>query len=136
MAEHNAIQKSEGHDVQVREERAEQNRWCYLPPVDVFDEPDAYTVVAELPGTRADRIDLSLERGVLTLRAPVERRIPEQARSIRAEYGVGDYERRLEFGQAVDPEGITAEYVDGVLTVRLSKAETARGRRIPISTGE
>ena len=106
------------------------------PPVDVEETPDHLLVRAELPGMRREDIDLELEDGILTIsgeKKEMER--PENAQVLLFERRWGTFSRRFTLPRAVDAAGITAEYTDGVLTVRIPKAEEAKGRKIEIGDG-
>lgn len=103
----------------------------YVPNVDIVETGDAFILSAEMPGARADAIDVTFEQGTLTLRAQIEPRGGGERWLVR-EYGVGDYERTLEVGDAVEPDGISADYRQGVLVLRLPKQERARSRKIDV----
>lgn len=104
----------------------------FQPDVDVLDRPDEIVVRADLPGVSSDAIDVRYENGVLTLRGRARRRGPAESEYLLQEYEVGDYADSVVVGEAIDAEGIRAEYADGVLTVRLPKAPAARPRRIEV----
>ena len=106
------------------------------PPVDVEETPEQLMVRAELPGMNRENIDLELEDGVLTISGEKkEPRREENAEVLLYERRWGTFTRRFTLPRAVDAAGISAEYADGVLTVRIPKAEEARGRKIEISDG-
>jgi HSP20 family protein len=87
---------------------------------------------ADTPGAIADAIDIRYEDGVLTIHGRVPSRSPEGRRLLLQEYGVGDFHRSFRLGDRIDASGISAEYVEGVLTVHLPKVEAARPRRIEV----
>jgi len=87
-----------------------------------------------MPGAHPDQIDINFENGVLTINGRVEKRLPEGASVLHCEYGVGDFFRSFQLGETIDPERITAEYKDGVLTVHLPKTEAAKPRKISVRT--
>jgi HSP20 family protein len=102
-------------------------------PMDAYREGDEFVAVFDLPGVAADAIDLNVERNVLTVRA--ERRPAEhQGETQIAERPLGVFSRQLFLGESLDTERITAEYKDGVLTLRIPVLERAKPRRIEIST--
>ena len=106
------------------------------PPVDVEETPDHLLVRAELPGMSREDIDLVLEDGVLTISGEKkETEREENAQVLLYERRWGTFTRRFTLPRAVDAAGITAEYAEGVLTVRIPKAEEAKGRKIEITDG-
>lgn len=107
------------------------SRATFLAPVDVYETGQEIVVVADVPGARADDVDVRYEDGTLTIRAGVGRGT-RGGRTLLNEYGVGDYARTLRFGQWLDVASATAELTAGVLTLRLPKAEQARARKIRV----
>jgi HSP20 family protein len=113
--------------------RAEQTRCgcCYRPNVDILENADELTVLADMPGASPEGIDVNFENGMLTIHAPVAPR-NEEADFLVQEYGVGDYFRSFEVNENVAADKIAAQYADGVLTVHLPKAEAAKPRKIAV----
>uniref|UniRef100_A0A7C4LLV4 Hsp20/alpha crystallin family protein n=1 Tax=Schlesneria paludicola TaxID=360056 RepID=A0A7C4LLV4_9PLAN len=111
------------------------NRRVYRPSVQVFESPEAVELVAEVPGADESTTELTLENDELTLRARVP--VPEQngSRLVYAEYGTGDYERTFRLSSDIDRQKIEARVKDGVLRVRLPKAEHARTKKIAVLAG-
>jgi len=106
------------------------------PPVNVFDGGDAYVVKAELPGVDASHIELEVEEDSLTLRG--ERIFSEpsaEAAFHRRERPEGQFRRVVRLPGHVASNDIKADLRDGVLTVRLPKAEEARPRKVAIQAG-
>ena len=107
--------------------------WTYRPNVDIFDTDEELLLIADMPGSTAESIDVSLESGVLTIQAEVEQRTRRSADALMTEYGVGNFHRRFEIDERIDHDGVTAEYSDGTLTVHLPKDQQSRRRRIPVA---
>jgi len=106
----------------------------YRPSVDILEQADELVVVADVPGTTGDDIDVDFEDGTLTIHAKVKPRQEEGLEYLVREYGVGDYYRTFRVSEAIDSSKITAEYSEGVLTLHLPKAEAARPRKIAVNT--
>jgi len=104
----------------------------YRPPVDILEVEDELTLIADMPGVKSDGIDINFEDGVLTIQGKVEPRYPENARFLLIEFGIGDFYRTFRVSEEIDPERIHAEYGNGVLTVHLPKAESAKPRKISV----
>lgn len=103
------------------------------PRLDLYETPDAYRLEVELPGVREEDVHVSIEDGVLELRAerPVrelsegeEARYLERAKSLAA--------RRLRLPGVVDEARVEATLDSGVLLVTLPKAVEAKARRIEV----
>jgi HSP20 family protein len=106
---------------------------AWAPPIDVVESRDKVIVSAELPGMKAEEVELSVDDGQLTLKG--ERGFPEEAgeESLhRIERSYGYFERRIALPGTIDAGKVTASYADGVLRVELPKIEKARPRQIRI----
>lgn len=108
--------------------------WTYRPSVDIVETADSFRVIADVPGASAEGVDVTLEEGILTVNAAVPSRYPAGAEFFRQEYGVGGYHRRFQVDESIDPEGVSAEYRDGVLTVTLPKQRGTARRQVPVRT--
>jgi len=102
-------------------------------PLEVSEDEQATTVVAELPGVDKNEVHISFEEGVLTISG--ERKaaeLPRDAARLRKEIPSGSFSRSIEVTHRVEAAGITAELAQGVLKVVLPKAAEARPRRIEV----
>nr|WP_026127754.1 MULTISPECIES: Hsp20 family protein [Nocardiopsis] len=104
-------------------------------PIDAYREGDEFVVHFDLPGVRADSIDLEIERNVLTCKAERRLTVPEGSDAVVAERPSGKFSRQLYLGEELDTDHLSAEYADGVLTVTIPVAERAKPRRISITGG-
>ncbi len=122
------------HETQHEEPRAEHTRSgrTFRPHVDIHEEGDELVLVADMPGVKADDVDIRFEDGVLTIHGPVPERGPENCQFLLFEYGMGDYYRTFRVSEQVDASRIRAEYADGVLTLHLPKTESAKPRKIEV----
>jgi HSP20 family protein len=90
-------------------------------------------VEAELPGVKPDRIDISVSGGELSIRAERPDEPPEGAIYHRRERPRGATERVLRLPVDVDTSKVEASLTDGILTISLPKAESAKPRKIPVA---
>lgn len=133
MATDTGIEKRESHDTQ-KAERIHAGR-TYVPPVDIVEKEDRLLLLADLPGVKSDRLDISYERGELTLHGKVEpRQNVAQTHYLLREYGVGDFYRSFQVGEGIDASRIEAQLVDGVLVLNLPKTHDAVPRKIAVKT--
>lgn len=139
--------ETQTHETQVAETQAqteqtatqtEQSRSgrTYRPNVDILESAAEVTVVLELPGARAESIDVDFEDGLLSIRGKVEPRYSQQTRFLLREYGLGDYHRTFRVNERIDASAIEASYTDGLLTVRLPKVQPPQPRKVSVKTGE
>ncbi|MCI0461020.1 MAG: Hsp20/alpha crystallin family protein [Gemmataceae bacterium] len=103
----------------------------YTPRVDIYETADEVVLLCDLPGVKPADLDVRFEKGELTLYGKVR---PRQAppEFLQEEYGVGDFYRSFAIAPEIDPDKITAEYRDGVLTVHLPKQEKVKPKRIAV----
>jgi HSP20 family protein len=105
----------------------------YRPNVDVADCGDCLVLIADIPGSSADGIDVRFEDGVLAIDAAVPPR-PAAGTAVRREYGIGCYRRSIQLGEGFDGGQIEAGYRHGVLTVRIPRLAAVQPRTIPVKS--
>lgn len=102
-------------------------------PFNVIETTEGYIVNAVLPGLNPAELDINLAEQVLTIsgeiKAPV---LPEGARYHVREQATGRFERSFKFSQALNAEAVEAGYDQGILTLRLPKAEEIKPRKITV----
>jgi HSP20 family protein len=108
----------------------------FAPRVDVTDKGDHYEITAELPGIDKKDIHISVENGVLSLEAELEKQDKEEkdGKVIRQERRYGKYMRSFNLGEEVHEDDISASFKDGVLVLKAPrrKEKPAKSRRIAI----
>jgi HSP20 family protein len=106
----------------------------WVPPVDIYQTSDHELVLnAELPDMTREDIDINIENFVLTIKGekkPGGGVKDEQFHHVERRYGT--FTRSFSLPQTVDPNRVTAEYKNGVLTVRLPLREEAKPRSIKV----
>jgi HSP20 family protein len=101
-------------------------------PMDAWRDGDQFVVEFDIPGIDPDRLDLDVERNVLTVKAERPGR-DEDAETLAAERPRGVFSRQLVLGDNLDLDRIDANYEAGVLTLRIPVAERAKPRKIQIA---
>jgi len=104
-----------------------------MMPMDAWREGDNFVVEFDLPGVRADSIDIDVERDVVTVKAERPPR-EENVEMLAAERPRGVFSRQFVLGESLDTGHIQANYTTGVLTLRIPVAERAKPRKIAITT--
>jgi HSP20 family protein len=106
------------------------------PPVDIFEDSEALTVLADMPGVTAGHLTIDLHEGVLTITGHAAAGGGANEVAVLLEYPAGaTFQRSFTLSEAIDQERIQASLKNGVLRLRLSKAERAKPRQIAIQTG-
>jgi HSP20 family protein len=105
-------------------------------PIDAFRRGDEFVVQFDLPGVDAGSINMTVERNVLTVHAERKRVGGDDVELLIGERPQGTFSRQLFLAEALDTERLQADYVDGVLRVRVPVKEQAKPRRVDISVGD
>ena len=98
----------------------------FAPLCDVYENADEFLVLADVPGVESSGLELEYERSELRIHAT-----PATPGRDGSEIA---YRRVFTIAEQIDPEGITAELKNGVLSVRLTKSETIKPRKIAVSS--
>lgn len=106
-----------------------------LPPTDVIEDAAGITLYADLPGVSKDKLTLQVEADTLTIEGTLALDLPEGMESSHAEVSVPRYRRVFTLSRELDPGKVSAEFNQGVLKLRIPKAEHAQPRRIEIQVG-
>lgn len=106
----------------------------YTPAVDIFENDSAITVLADMPGVKAQDLDIDLRENVLTLTGRTTLPAASGRGYVLREFEGGTYFRQFTLGSAIEQSKIDAKLTDGVLRLELPKAERARPRQIAVRT--
>jgi HSP20 family protein len=102
------------------------------PPVDVVEDSGGITLLADLPGVSRDKLSLQVASDTLTIEAESGLSVPEGLESSHTEVGLGRFRRVFTLSKELDTDAISAELSQGVLKLRIPKAQHAQPRRIEI----
>lgn len=105
-------------------------------PFDILEREDDFLLRAPVPGFRAEEIDVRFEDGLLTVSGErAETEVEEEGSYRLREWRQGDFRRRLRLRARIDVSAAEAEVRDGVLELRLPKAEEMKPRKIEVNAG-
>ncbi len=102
------------------------------PEADLYQTPDAYVLMLNMPGARKDSIRLSMDGGTLVVQAPVEELHSNKAVLLCNEIPATGYYRVFGLGEGIDASRVDARFKNGVLTVNLARREHLKAREITI----
>src|SRR6201993_1532345 len=131
MAGSQELQVQQKREVEKKTEGTIPAR-VFLPVTDIFETPEALTVVLEMPGVDRNSIEASVEDDVVTIEGRIDFSKYEGMQPIYTEYNVGNYARSFEISDKIDQSKISAQMKDGVVTIVLPKAEQAKPRKIEV----
>jgi HSP20 family protein len=131
----NAVQTSSSSSAantgaQQQQQQAPQR--FVVPPVDVFENDVAITLLADLPGVTRDQLHVRVDGEALVLEATATTAGPENMELVYGEAQCPAYRRQFTLSRELDTSRIEAQLRDGVLRLTIPKAEEARPRRIEV----
>jgi HSP20 family protein len=106
---------------------------AWLPPVDIHEEDNQYLVHTDLPGVDPKAVEITSDKGVLTIRGKRE----ETRRDARDGYRrieriTGDFQRRFSLPETADVQNIKAKFTNGVLEITIPKLAEVQPQRITV----
>jgi HSP20 family protein len=109
---------------------------AFVPPVDIYEDEHSIQLKLEVPGIDEKDLDINVEGNTLTVSG--ERKFEKEEKEDnfrRVERRYGSFTRSFTLPPTVDPEGIGAEYTNGVLKIRLAKKAEAKPKQIKVNIG-
>jgi HSP20 family protein len=132
MADSQELAVREKKELVSKEEQTLPGRF-YVPYTDIYETPEALSVMMEMPGVEKENIQVSLENGVLRVEGRINFSKYEGMEPVYAEYNVGHYARSFALSDRIDQSQISAQLENGVLKLMLPKTKEAQPRRIAIN---
>jgi HSP20 family protein len=131
---------NEGKELQVQDkkelesagETTVQARY-FIPPADIFETDEELTVVLEMPGVARDSVSADIENDKLTIEGRLDFTKYEGFEPLYTEYNIGHFKRSFVLSNKIDQDKISADLNDGVLIVKLPKAEAVKPRKIAVN---
>ena len=114
----------------------ESNLTTWAPAVDIYETEHELVVKADLPDIKPEELDIRVENNILTIRGErkFEKKVNEE-NYLRVERSYGSFSRSFSLANTVNPEGIKADYQNGVLTLNIPKREEAKPKQIKVNVG-
>ena len=106
-----------------------------VPPVDVFENEQGITLLADLPGVTKEGLGVRVDGDNLLIEGQVQSAGPENLQLVYGEAQYAAYRRQFTLSRELDASRIEAQLKDGVLQLTIPKAEEAKPRRIEVNVG-
>ena len=132
MAANSLTEKNHPRNIQSREETRAEDKYI-RPAVNIIENEEGLILTADIPGAAKESLDINVEKGILTISAPAQHTVPGTP-SYR-EFELASYYRQFSIPESLDHENAKAEYVNGILTLRVPKAKAAKPKRIAVKVG-
>jgi HSP20 family protein len=111
------------------------SRFGTFPHINIGTTDDSVEIVAFAPGVDPSKLDISVDKGLLTIageRTTTQAQLPDGTRQYAQERFNGSFRRVIELPQQADPDRVQARYVDGCLLISVGKREASRPRAITV----
>lgn len=106
---------------------------AWTPRVDIRETSQSFVIVAEVPGIEPEAIEVSMDKGILSLKGERQKAVlAEGESSVRMERQYGQFHRRFSLPDTADADNITATHRHGLLEVVIPKKAEVQPRRIPV----
>jgi HSP20 family molecular chaperone IbpA len=115
--------------------RSGQASVALLPPVDIFEDESGFTLIADLPGVSKEQLGVRVTGDNLVIEGTAAVPATANMELVYGEVPSPQYRRSFTLSRELDPGKIEARLNNGVLTLRIPKAEEAKPRRIEVSVG-
>lgn len=129
---------TENRDIKTRENQELETRGhseAYLRPVvDIFEDANGITLMADLPGVSSDRLNIEVDRNTLAIEGQVSFDMPKDMEALYADVRATRYQRSFTLSNELDTDAIKAEMKDGVLTLNVPKRAEHQPRRIQVNS--
>ncbi len=107
----------------------------WLPAVDIVEEKERFVLRADLPGVKADDIDVNMENGVLSISGQRVTETSDDTDGVRRlERTSGKFYRRFTLPETANPDDISAKSDNGILEVVIPKQARVKSRRIAVQS--
>jgi HSP20 family protein len=126
-------QKHFSHVFNARSRQEPQPPVSWTPPVDISETAEGYEFTVELPGLRPEAVEVEVKNNTLTIKGErKEENLKEDHRYLHRERPHGRFARVFRLSKAVNADGVTAAYMDGVLSVTVPFRAEAKPRKIVV----
>lgn len=116
----------------AKQTQLERQNQTMLPSVDVVEDGAGILLYADMPGVPKDKMSLHVEADTLTVEGEVSVGTPPEMEMKHVEMNHSHYRRVFTLSKELDTDKVNAEYKQGVLVLRIPKAEQAKARRVKI----
>ena len=118
---------------QIMQRTAADGQQQFDLAMDIYETPDSYEIEASMPGVKPEDVDITLNNNVLTIRGETRAEEEKSDKNYHLrERRAGSFIRSITLPSSINPDTIEAHYDNGVLKLRLPKAEEAKPKRIEL----
>lgn len=130
MAERTDIATGQDRDLQ---EQARQPETVLRPPVDICEDAEGITLLADMPGVTKERLTLQIDQNTLVIEGEAQIDMPKEMEALYADVRSTRYRRSFTLSSELAIDQVDATLKDGVLTLRIPRRAEARPRKIEVT---
>jgi HSP20 family protein len=130
MTDSKDVAKQKTSEASKREQAPET---VLRPPVDIYEDAEGITLLADMPGVSRERLNIEVDKEVLLVEGDAEISMPEKMEPLYADVRSTRYRRSFGLSGELDTGGIEASLKDGVLSLRIPKRAEVRPRKIEVN---
>jgi HSP20 family protein len=127
MSDKKDVTTPESTEVQKREPEL-----VLRPPVDIFEDAEGITVLADMPGVSRDRLNIEVDKDMLLVEGDAKISMPEGMEALYADVRSTRYRRSFALSSELQTDAVDASLKDGVLSIRIPKRAELRPRKIEV----
>lgn len=128
MADKQNVAPRGGKDIS----RASESQVALRPPVDIYEDAEGITLLADMPGVSKDRLTVQVDQDTLLVEGEAQIAMPEGMEALYADVRATRYRRGFTLSRELATDKVDANLKDGVLTIRIPKHEAVRPRKIEV----
>lgn len=128
MADKQNIAPRGGKDIS----RTSESQVALRPPVDIYEDAEGITLLADMPGVSKDRLTVQVDQDTLLVEGEAQIAMPEGMEALYADVRATRYRRGFTLSRELATDKVDANLKDGVLTIRIPKHEAVRPRKIEV----
>lgn len=135
MAERQDMTARESKAVDQQQQKAREDNLAITPAVDIFEDRNGITVIAEMPGVSKDRLNVQADRNSVVIEGEAAIEMPSAMEALYADVRSTRYRRSFTLSSELEADRIEANLKDGVLTLRIPKRAEYTPRKIEVRAG-
>ena len=131
MNQKSNLKKTESGDLKSHEETGVS----LLPAVDIYEDAEGITLLADLPGVSKDRLNIEVDKDTLSIDGEVVIDMPDDMEALYADVRATHFRRSFTLSRELETDKINAQVKDGVLILKIPKRAELKPRKIEVSAG-
>lgn len=125
------LKTAESTELKAREEQGVS----LVPAVDIYEDAEGITLMADLPGVSRDRLTIEIDKDTLSIDGEAAIEMPDGMEALYADIRATRFRRSFTLSRELETDKVNARMKDGVLTLKIPKRVELQPRKIEVSAG-